>query len=45
MRKAQEKPEEHADLQIRVAGYSAFFIDLSMECQDSIIDRTEQALC
>ena len=44
MRKAQEKPEEHSDLQVRVAGYSAFFVDLSTECQDSIIERTEQAM-
>lgn len=30
---AQEKPEEYADLLVRVAGYSAFFIDLSKEAQ------------
>jgi pyruvate-formate lyase len=44
LREAQKLPEEHSDLQVRVAGYSAFFIDLSTECQDSIIDRTEQSM-
>jgi len=39
---AQEKPEEYQDLVIRVAGYSAYFVDLSRGLQDSIIARTEQ---
>ncbi|WP_028314580.1 pyruvate formate lyase family protein [Desulfatibacillum aliphaticivorans] len=39
---AQENPEEHADLLVRVAGYSAYFVDLSKGLQDSIIARTEQ---
>jgi pyruvate-formate lyase len=33
-----------ANLQVRIAGYSAFWIDLSKETQDSIIARTEQSL-
>jgi pyruvate-formate lyase len=41
---AQEHPAEHADLQVRVAGYSAFWIDLPRQTQDSIIARTEQRL-
>jgi len=41
---AQEHPEKYTDLQVRVAGYSAFWIDLSKETQDSIIARTEQSL-
>jgi len=40
----QEHPEEHTDLQVRVAGYSAFWVDLSREVQDSIISRTEQSM-
>ncbi|MCP4750105.1 MAG: hypothetical protein GY866_04385, partial [Proteobacteria bacterium] len=40
--KAQHNPEEHADLLVRVAGYSAYFVDLSKGLQDSIIARTEQ---
>jgi len=44
LREAQVKPEEHSDLIVRVAGYSAHFIDLPDHTQDSIIERTEQAL-
>lgn len=39
---AQKKPEDHTDLLVRVAGYSAYFVDLSKGLQDSIINRTEQ---
>ncbi|MCP4754463.1 MAG: hypothetical protein GY866_26575 [Proteobacteria bacterium] len=39
---AQAKPEEHTDLIVRVAGYSAYFVDLSEGLQNSIIARTEQ---
>lgn len=45
LREAQVKPEEHAELIVRVAGYSAHFVDLPNHTQDSIIERTEQALC
>lgn len=38
---AQKNPEAHADLLVRVAGYSAFFIDLRKDAQDLIIERTE----
>lgn len=38
---AQKHPEKHQDLIVRVAGYSAYFIDLSEGMQDSIISRTE----
>ena len=41
---AQEHPEKHSDLIVRVAGYSAFWIDLAKETQDSIIARTVQGL-
>ncbi len=44
LRDAQEHPEKYTNLQVRVAGYSAFWIDLSKETQDSIIARTEQSL-
>ncbi len=37
---AQQHPEKYADLQVRVAGYSAFWIDLPKGTQDSIIART-----
>ncbi|GLH73941.1 glycyl radical enzyme [Geothrix limicola] len=41
LREAQEKPESHRDLIVRVAGYSDYFCDLSLELQDEIIRRTE----
>lgn len=41
---AQIHPEKHQDLIVRVAGYSAFFSDLSKATQDDIIGRTEQTL-
>lgn len=39
---AQKRPEEHKDLVVRVAGYSAQFTVLAKEVQDDIISRTEQ---
>jgi formate C-acetyltransferase len=41
---AQVHPEDHKDLIVRVAGYSAFFNVLSRQTQDDIIARTEQVL-
>ena len=41
---AQNHPEKHKDLIVRVAGYSAFFNVLSKKTQDDIIGRTEQSL-
>lgn len=41
---AQENPLKHRDLIVRVAGYSAFFNDLSKATQDDIIGRTEQTI-
>jgi len=40
LRAAQERPEEHRGMMIRVAGYSAFFVELCREVQDEIISRT-----
>ena len=45
LREAQEKPQDYTDLQVRVAGYSAFFVDLPVETQDSIISRMEHSFC
>lgn len=39
MRKAQQDPEHHADLIVRVWGYSARFVDLSDEMQEHVIAR------
>lgn len=41
---AQKHPQKYRDLIVRVAGYSAFFHDLSRQTQDDIIERTEQTL-
>ena len=41
LRDAQEHPEKHGDLMVRVAGFTARFIDLGPEIQRQIIDRTE----
>jgi formate C-acetyltransferase len=41
---ARKHPERHRDLLVRVAGYSAYFVDLSPEVQDEIIARTEHTL-
>ena len=37
---AQKHPENHRDLVVRVAGYSAFFNELCKDVQDEIISRT-----
>ncbi|MFZ3172374.1 MAG: glycine radical domain-containing protein, partial [Carboxydocellales bacterium] len=44
MKEAQEKPEEHEDLIVRIAGFSSKFNNLTEYTQDSIIARTEQEL-
>jgi pyruvate formate-lyase/glycerol dehydratase family glycyl radical enzyme len=36
---AQNHPEKHRDLIVRVTGYSAYFVTLSPESQDNIITR------
>jgi pyruvate formate-lyase/glycerol dehydratase family glycyl radical enzyme len=41
---AQAHPEKHSDLIVRVAGFSAYFIDLTLEIQNDIIRRVEQGL-
>lgn len=39
---AQQHPENHKNLVVRVAGYSAHFTKLAKEVQNNIIERTEQ---
>ncbi len=41
---AQKHPEDYRDLIVRVAGYSAYFVQLSKRIQDDIIGRTEHEL-
>ena len=38
---AQARPDEYKDLVIRVAGFSAFFIELDTELQNDLITRTD----
>ena len=44
LREAQQRPQDFAGLVVRVAGYSAFFVELSKEIQDDIIRRTAHQL-
>lgn len=40
MLEAQQNPKDYRDLVVRVAGYSAFFVELCKDVQDEIISRT-----
>lgn len=40
---AQKHPENYGDLLVRIAGYSAFFVELASEAQTAIIERTENS--
>ncbi len=42
LREAQKYPEKYRDLIVRVAGYSDYFNDLTIELQEEIINRTTQ---
>jgi pyruvate formate-lyase/glycerol dehydratase family glycyl radical enzyme len=44
LREAQKHPDEYKDLIVRTGGYSAFFVELDRETQDTIIARTEHQL-
>jgi len=44
LRDAQERPERHRDLIVRVAGYSEYFNNLDRQLQDEIIARTAHAV-
>ncbi|OLN28816.1 glycyl radical protein [Desulfosporosinus metallidurans] len=40
--RAQKNPEEYKGLLVRVAGYTAYFVELGKDVQDEIIGRTVQ---
>lgn len=42
LRDAQKHPEKYRNMLVRVAGYSAFFVDLEKNIQENIIERTIQ---
>jgi formate C-acetyltransferase/4-hydroxyphenylacetate decarboxylase large subunit len=44
LRDAQTHPEKYRDLIVRVAGFSAFFVELGKAVQDQVIERTEHGL-
>ncbi|WP_269477005.1 (2S)-3-sulfopropanediol dehydratase [Hominibacterium faecale] len=41
MRAAMKKPEDYKDMLVRVAGYSAYFVELGKPLQMDLINRTE----
>ena len=41
LRRAQQAPDDYRDLIVRVAGYSDYFVDLTVDLQEEIIQRTE----
>jgi pyruvate-formate lyase len=43
LKEAQKNPDQYKDLVVRIAGFSAFFVDLTKEMQDEIIMRMEHA--
>jgi len=44
LKAAQEEPDDYRDLLVKVAGYSAYFVQLGKSLQDGIIARTEHGL-
>src|SRR5512139_260545 len=42
---AQKNPEKYRDLVVRIAGYCAYFVDLSPSQQEELIARTEEQIC
>lgn len=41
LKKAQQNPDQYRSLIVRVAGYSDYFVDLTLDLQNEIIKRTE----
>ena len=41
LRRAQARPEEYRDLVVRVAGFSAYFVELCTDLQNDLIRRTD----
>ncbi len=44
LRAAQADPKAYRDLVVRIAGYSAYFVELNLDCQNDIIARNENRL-
>ena len=43
MRAAQKDPQAYRDLVVRIAGFSAYFVEMTPDLQNDIISRTENA--
>ena len=41
MKDARKNPDEYKDLVVRIAGFSAYFVEISEEAKDDLITRTE----
>ena len=44
LRKAQETPDQYRNLVVRIAGYSAYFVELTRDCQNDLISRHENMI-
>ncbi len=44
MKAAQSDPNTYRDLVVRIAGYSAYFVELGKDLQNDLISRTENGL-
>jgi pyruvate formate-lyase/glycerol dehydratase family glycyl radical enzyme len=44
MRAAQADPDAYRNLVVRIAGYSAYFVELNQDCQNDLIARTENSI-
>jgi len=44
LKDARKNPENYQNLVVRVAGFSAYFVELHAECQEDLINRTELML-
>ena len=43
LRKAQQHPDEYHNLVVRIAGYSAYFVDMTEAMQNDVISRAEHS--
>jgi pyruvate-formate lyase len=44
LKAARANPESHADLMVRIGGFSAYFTELDPALQDAVIERTEHTI-
>jgi formate C-acetyltransferase len=44
LKDAQKNPENYKNLVVRVAGFSAYFVELHVSGQDDLISRTELSM-